>query len=55
MSWVIKIIKKCTYIERKQVFTESKQLSSEDLKAAEHLHTNIYNINSTEGCVQPRV
>ena len=37
MSWVIKIIKKCAYIKRKQVCTESKQLSSDDLKAAEHL------------------
>ena len=37
IAWVIKIVKNWIYIKRKQVCTESKQLSPEDLKAAEHL------------------
>ena len=36
-AWIIKITKNWIYIKRKQVCTESKQLSSEDLKATEHL------------------
>ena len=39
ITWVIKIVKNLVYTKRKQVFTESKQLSSEDLKAAEHILT----------------
>ena len=34
IAWVIKIVKNWVYVKRKQVCTESKLLSSEDLKAA---------------------